>query len=972
MTRSGYHSWKLAWLATLAACAVALGCSAGGSVRGAISAAGVVRSCPEVANLVLQEASTWSASLNIEAGDAATLKAGLNASRAIEQHAAGLADELKTECSGLASALGTPISAESGPEACQRASLVLAQEKAKLGPQSKVLAKVVNECSRGCASPCDAGAPAGPCATSAVSIEVVDAIDADSAARYANALQKYLPSILATVHAERDGRALISNARTSVELGIMTGRAVSEGDIVSAASAAICVLPPLLAAKRNIAALREDFRLIARIAEIGGIAVPRELPPEAPLALHTIVGRGAPPLVPPPLTDRVLQLFSFPDGGFAAQTRDGIVELPGGQLLLATGANRGAGFSISIGGGGSQLQCAVGSGHRAACLRVEPIFRDSKFVGSKLELLDSAAGTQLIGRVGEHSSLFADGIAFNAAGQLLFAYSQIDQSNNRTVEHSYVVRGGQPLSLPFMPQHGALEELGAGGRADPPLRFFEYGGETQLLYRSGRTLLLSPLDRPNAVFQVAARSSYDSRPVVGGDGLLYIFYYEPKSRTARVAVSNNGQTFRDSTLDSRESGWQLEAIPSADGAIAVYYYFRNSYNKGLRGVALHNGQAVRPPISIMREDRWNAGWHPHLVSAASGGVWLTYQSNVETETRVWSHFDAPVNLFDYAMKDPDTWEDQYKSWFLQAGAGVWYTFWNLTSKARSGSTVDGVHLHDATYHVDPTLLFSASLEARFIGLDIGVTYAQNVIDHAAKKADGATGILSGQVKIDDLLPGHDVKVEGLWGRYHGRATRDNDAGLADQAKLDTNYVDIHLFALNQWRIKYGVTFTKYSVPTPVQAYYALPTETHYRFATSALRDVHYNDIDLAAGYSKLDYLAKYENHYFGPMVDGTIAGGVTLASFDAIATPGGDVTSGFDVHLRAGLQLGWLWMQRFRGLAGLGLYVRPTYALEGGLTGLLGRPGDRDEKKADKADTESRFSLLSLRHGPWLDAGLVW
>jgi hypothetical protein len=49
-------------------------------------------------------------------------------------------------------------------------------------------------------------------------------------------------------------------------------------------------------------------------------------------------------------------------------------------------------------------------------------------------------------------------------------------------------------------------------------------------------------------------------------------------------------------------------------------------------------------------------------------------------------------------------------------------------------------------------------------------------------------------------------------------TRENDAGPADNLQLNTNYVDIRLFALNQWRIKYGLTFTKYSVPTPVQAY----------------------------------------------------------------------------------------------------------------------------------------------------------
>jgi hypothetical protein len=43
--------------------------------------------------------------------------------------------------------------------------------------------------------------------------------------------------------------------------------------------------------------------------------------------------------------------------------------------------------------------------------------------------------------------------------------------------------------------------------------------------------------------------------------------------------------------------------------------------------------------------------------------------------------------------------------------------------------------------------------------------------------------------------------------------------------------------------------------------------------------VRFNNIDLAVGYSKLDYAAKYENRYFGPMLDATIAAGLTFASF---------------------------------------------------------------------------------------------
>ena len=698
-----------------------LGCSGGGSIRGAASVVGAVKSCPEVTNLDRQAASNWSASFNIDPGDGATLKAGLKRlSEALEQHAASVSDSLKSECSGLANDLRTPITAETGEEACQQASSVLDDAKSKLGTEAKVVSERVPQCTPGCASPCDVASPAGPCARSVVTVHVVGAVDQSAADRYAAALQTYLPAMLATIDAEGDARGLVSNARSAIELGIMTGRAVSDGDIESAAAAAVCILPPLLSAAKHIADLRADLHLLAKIASTAGLAVSLKLPTELPLALHTFVGSGAPPFVPPPLEGQFSELFAFPDGGFAAQTKDGIVELPGGRVLLQTRrppASNTVEINLSFGGSDEQLRCAVGSGHRAVCLRVQPIFNKSSYAGSRLELLDSAQGERVVVQVGDKSSLFADGIGFDSAGQLLFGYSQVDQVNNQTIQQAHIVRGGQELTLPFFPEHGSLEEIGGGGRGDPPIRFFEYQGRTELLYRSGRTLLLAPLDRPNAAIQVAPRSAYDSRPIVGGDGVLYVFYYEPKSRTARAAISTDGQNFRDMVLDSRESGWQLDAIPSDDGAIAVYS-FSQQLLRDLRGVALHNGQPVHPPISIVREDRWNAGWHPHLVSDHGHGVWLTYLSNVEAETRVWSHFDAPSNVFDYAMADTKTWEDDYKNWFVQAGAGVWYTFWNLSSKAASGGDVDGAHLNDAKYHVDPALLISANLEARFGPVDL--------------------------------------------------------------------------------------------------------------------------------------------------------------------------------------------------------------------------------------------------------------
>ncbi len=79
-----------------------------------------------------------------------------------------------------------------------------------------------------------------------------------------------------------------------------------------------------------------------------------------------------------------------------------------------------------------------------------------------------------------------------------------------------------------------------------------------------------------------------------------------------------------------------------------------------------------------------------------------------------------------------------------------------------------------------------------------------------------------------------------------------------------------------------------------------------------------------------------------------------------------------DLALGAHLDIGWLWMQRFRALDGLGIFIRPMY--RGDIDFALGggKPSNRNMKDAKKADAGVAISLASLRRGPWLDVGLVW
>jgi hypothetical protein len=952
-------------LLNLAYASVFLGassCTVSGTVRGGTSVAAAVKSCPEVTNLVGDVHADWSAAFGIEAGDASTLKAALNATATLDQHATSTDEKLKGICSKLSSDLGTPLDATTGQEACRGAAETTEKAKAQLGPQANVSAPPSLECKPDCEAACDPAAPQGACARERLTVSVSGASDPEAAARYSSALEIALPAIIEIIETESDSRAVVGNAKAAIELGLTTGKAISEGEVASAVAAAACILPPLYKAKKQLDALRAEMRLLRAIVKNGGRKMPEPSQADAPTAAHVMNEEGSLPNVAAPLDRRIIRLFSLPEGGFAAQTHQGIVTLPGGTLLMSTGAH-------GLDSTSSKVQCAVGPRHHVACLREEVLQNRGQVIGTQLILTDSSTGPRIVERVSSKGSIQQDGIAFDATGTLLYAYDKAEQVGDRLIQTSIAVRGNQSVVLPFRPEHGSLEEVGGSGRGDPPIQFFEFNGRTNMLYRDGRTLLLAPLDRPGAAIKVAERTAYDTRPVVGGDGILYIFYHEPKSRTARVARSSDGWNFQDLVLDTRESGWQLEAVPTADGAVAVYYYYRSSYNKGLRSVALHAGAISHRPNTIMLERRWNAGWHPHLVCDHGREVWLTYLSNVEAGTRVWSHLNQPSELFDYAVKTQD---DDYKNWFVQVGAGAWYTFWTLHSSLPKSKNLDGAHLNSSKYHVDPALLVSANLEARWGPVDLGLSYAQNYVDKTAKSFGDATRILSGNVNIADLLPGHDLKVEGLWGHYRGRLERPLDTGGNETVALDTNYVDVHLYALNQWRIKYGLAFTHYAVPTPIQTYYALAGETHYAFGSSELRNTQYNNVAVAIGYSMLDYVAKYENHYFGPIADVNVAVGLALASFDAINTPAGDVGSAMGVNVRGQLQLGLLWMNRFESLARLGFYVRPLYTLEGGWSGPSTRPDDRKTDEAKSADKTASFELESLRHGPWLDMGIIW
>jgi hypothetical protein len=754
--------------------------------------------------------------------------------------------------------------------------------------------------------------------------------------------------------------------------------------------------------------MRPVLRLLAALLALVGLlhARPARADQDA-----TAKARGAPVARPAPVTGHPIRLLSVPGGEVLAQMADGsvrglesrevVVAAPSaGQVRRAICDVRGIaeaepeekpeGEDDDEGGEkpegdekaereGEEKAEAPAPSKRArphvACIRVVASTGTNGQVSLTVELVDSESKGPPVGVASSNAegSLDVLGIGIAGGGELSWGWTEVvtetvnGAQSQRVVPYLHHAGKDQEITDQLGGFVQGLADVGAGDRVPPAIQFVTIGDRLWMIRRAGGGLVAQePGGTPH---EVAASSLHDYRAVRADDGWVYVLFHDPTLSSAFVAASKDGVSWSTQLLDTRESGWQVDAAAYGDQVVSIHYFFRNSYHKGIRTVTFEGGRVKEPAVTIVREDRHNAGWHPHIGIDADGRTWITWLSHVEDDERTWSRFDRPADMRKGAIGSAGTWEDDYKDYYLQTGVGGWLTLWHLGELVPDPADVGGARLGATTYEVGASLLLTGSLEARYKWFNLGLSYAQSIVDDAAEKVEGSSGLLNGSIKLDEAFPGHDFKVEGIWGRYRGLATP-GDEVIGDPLEISTDYVDLKALALNKWRIKYGLGYTTYAVPTTVHAYSALDGETAYTYQGSHLRDVRLHEIDLLIGYSKLDYAAKYENQYFGPIVDATLGFGLVFGSFDAIPTPAGDATDLFTFHFRGNVMAGLLFFQRFQSLRGFGFYVRPAYVAEGGLTGLAAQPGDREEPVGDAA--LGQISFWSVRHGPWLDAGLVW
>ncbi len=460
-----------------------------------------------------------------------------------------------------------------------------------------------------------------------------------------------------------------------------------------------------------------------------------------------------------------------------------------------------------------------------------------------------------------------------------------------------------------------------------------------------------------------------------GKGRLYVFAFDLANRSL-VMATRNGDGFATTVIDTAEAGWQHSVAVEGDRVYVLYYYWRNTFNKGLKLAALEDGKVVLNK-TFHRERDVNVGWEPLLGIASNGAVEVRYLSDVKAETKAEKRFPTSKELALATQPDlSGTWDATYKNLTLFAGAAPGWKFWHVYAPAPDPAEAPAqVH---PVYDYDPSLLTSFSLEAKYGSWSFGASYARSLLDRAAEQT-GETGeklfqAFSGQLGIDDLLLSHDVKITAASGRFQG-TYYDETGSRASDTGLDT--VEVGL--LNPWRMRYGLQLRRYFLTQPVYFFHAPAGETAYDFAGVRILDTEVNRAEVFIGYSNLDYLSKYENHHFGLDLDGTVGAGIGLVRFPAVKVEGKTVGASAQPAFGATGKLGVLWYSRSYDAWGAGLFLRAGWEAAALANGLPpGKPGDRpseteaDQKALGKASLVPQAVHLQVMHGPYVGGGVVY
>ena len=523
-----------------------------------------------------------------------------------------------------------------------------------------------------------------------------------------------------------------------------------------------------------------------------------------------------------------------------------------------------------------------------------------------------------------------------------------------------------------------IDDLGSASRMNKGILILTRPNKILFLWRNGGNIYANAAGKTSVV---AENSMYDWSAARLANGEVYVIAHNYQNRSLELFSAQEGKgTWKKQTIDAEESGWQHSIAITDEHLFVLYYFFRNSFNKGLQLAQIAGHELIKNQVYYRKKEH-NAGWEPLLAISSQNKAGVRFLDNVLAKSVSSEDFDSPAAMLKKAEATHknfvEGWEDRYRDWFLFGGPEGAYQFWTVI--APQPDMADVSEVFDAKYAYNPATTIGGLFEARWGDTNVGVNYTQNLIadaieDELGTNAKRAFNFVGGFIGFDRLFLGQDVRVTVGGGSFTGEYQDQNGV-----RGTPTELYNFELGLLNQYRIRSGVTYRQYGLLQPIYKYEALAGEEEFQFIDADVVDADVRRFELFIGYSKLDYVSKYENNFSGLDLEVKLGGGLSLVTWDDVLL--GSETENFTVEpaVMGQLRLVYLYFKRFYGLHGLGAYLRAGYSVDFFANGFSpGPPGDReDDPDAEDdplAETETaiRATHYQIQHGPFVGVGIVY
>lgn len=455
-------------------------------------------------------------------------------------------------------------------------------------------------------------------------------------------------------------------------------------------------------------------------------------------------------------------------------------------------------------------------------------------------------------------------------------------------------------------------------------------------------------------------------------GQLYVIAYDYKKDCLVVAIANEMELrWEKIQIDTPESGWQHSISMYKNNLYILYYYFRNTFNKGLKLAVLKNGKLITNQIFI-REFEHNLGWEPAIGINANGGVVVEYLENVEEKELVRREFVSTRDLL--AQKIPEykgKWDDFHKKLFAFVGDDLGYQWWEIY--VPTPSEEDAQERYKAHYDFNPAISTTLSFEGKYGDTNFGISYIKSLMSSYVKKIWGEEAgkgfdLLVGFLGFEKLFLGHDVRISIGESWYDGIYSDDKTA----ENHVSSQFKTVEIKLLNKYRIGYGLQYRNYELIQPIYAYLSEPYETSYHFLGSEVVNANIHRVEAFVEYSKLDYISKYENKYNNINLDIKIGLGAGILSWPKVSLGERSSNGTVEIAFSSAFKFNYLYYKRFYALRGSGFFFRVGYELSFLTNGFYNdKPEDRKSGEKDESFIVSAVHY-QLFHGPFVGAGLVY